>query len=48
MADEGFLYFNRMFADYPTLQKELSLLDKSATNGKPSRVAPSIGWLMGR
>lgn len=34
MADEGFKVFSTLFANYPTLQKELSLLDKPATIGK--------------
>lgn len=31
MAENDFLEFGRMFANYPTLQKELSMLDKPAT-----------------
>lgn len=31
---ERFKKFNEMFANFPTLQKDLSLLDKPATNGK--------------
>lgn len=34
MTGERFEDFSGMFANYPTLQKELSLLDKPASNGR--------------